>query len=161
MLWPPRPTFIACKSVKNMRMKQYVVIIFYQDIIVRKFCPCIFPSCHGLFLVLIPCQYHVWLSSYISSGKFRKIREWAKNATIISILFLSRPRTQKKVNFGTLNTHTHTHSSQDHFLFGISPWNRFFQQSDTLPEGEKPIRLIGAGIFGDEISKRKCPHFLI
>ena len=93
-----------------MRMKQYVVIIFYQDIIVRKFCPCIFPSCHGLFLVLIPCQYHVWLSSYISSGKFRKIPEWAKNAIILSILFLARPRTQKKVNFGTLNTHTHTHT---------------------------------------------------
>ena len=110
MLWPPGLTFIARKSVKNMRMKQYVVIIFCQDIIVGKFCPCIFPSCHGLFLVLIPCQYHVWLSSYISSGKFRKIPEWAKNAIILSILFLSRSRTQKKDNFGTLNTHTHTHT---------------------------------------------------
>ena len=105
VLWHPRPIFKAPNSVKNLRIKQYVFISSCQDIIVRKFCP-------DLFLVQIPCQWYVSLSGYIKicSWKFRKILQCAKNAVVISILFLSTPRTQEKDYFATLNTHTHTHT---------------------------------------------------
>ena len=137
-----------------------MVRISCQDVIVGKFCSCIFPSCHDLFLVQISCQYHVWLCGYINncSWKFRKIQACGKNAAVLSILLLYRPRTQEKDDVGVLNSHTHN-PSHGNFLLGISPWNHCFQKSDTFPEGGKPIRLISARFFGAEISKRKCPFF--
>ena len=54
VLQPPKSSFVASKSVKNLKIKKYVVIISCQDVIVGDFYPWIFPSCHDLFLVQIP-----------------------------------------------------------------------------------------------------------
>ena len=140
-----------------------MVIISCQDVIVGKFCSCIFPSCHDLFLVQISCQYHVWLCGYINncSWKFRKIQACGKNAAVLSILLLCRPRTQEKDDVGVSNTHTHTQSITREFPIGNFSMKSLFPKIWYFPRRREANQIDKRRDLWGWNFKKKMPVFLI